>query len=87
MAHTFVPFSNKLKTQKSDILLLKISDCSVGSNNCQLAINESENFTFTTQEISNDVNSKNIQKTIQTEKSGSGKAKQKTKSILPETKM
>ena len=77
MAHTFVPLANKLKTQKFDIVLLKISECSVESNNCQLATNESENFTFTTQEINNDVNSENIQKQYKQKNLDQEKAKQK----------
>ena len=79
--HTHIcTLANKLKTQKFKIVPLKISDCSVESNNCQLPINESENFAFTAQEISNYVNTENIQ----TEKSKLGKSK--TRSILPETK-
>ena len=68
--------ANKLKTQKFKIVPLKISDCSVESNNCQLPINESKNVAFTAQEISNYVNTENIQ----TEKSRLGQSK--TRSIL-----
>ena len=79
--HTHIcTLANKLKTQKFKIVPLKISDCSVESNNGQLPINQSENFAFTAQEISNYVNSEKIQ----TEKSRLGKSK--TRSILPETK-
>ena len=45
--HTHIcTLANKLKTQKFKIVPLKIYDCSVESNNCQLPINESENFAF-----------------------------------------
>ena len=69
--------ANKLKTQKFEIIPVKISHCSVESNNCLLRINESENFTSTTQEISNDVNSENMQKQYKLKNLDQEKAKQK----------
>ena len=82
---TWHTLANRLKTQKFEIVPVKISDCFVESNSPQFVINEANNFTFTTQEISNDVNSENIEKRYtQIEKPRSGK--RKTKSILAETK-
>ena len=73
--------ANKLKTQKFEIVPVKISDCPVEPNSCQLSINDARNFAFATQEISNDVNSENIKKSNTNRKTGSEKSK--TKSILP----